>query len=216
MHIRQPEIAAVEAVGQFLVVESELIENRRVEIVHVDLVLHGPETKLVGRPMGRTGLESPAREPGRETLRIVVPSRAVALGVRRATELPAKPDDGVVEKSALPEIFEQSRHRPIHREGMIGVFGEIRMLVPRRIGGVVAVGHLHKADAGLAKPASEEAFPSEILGRGPVSDAVEVQSRRILFREIGDLRGVALEPPGEFVGFDRCLELVSAKNTYVN
>ena len=38
MNIRQPVVATLEMIGQTLVVQSQLIENRRLEIMDVDLV----------------------------------------------------------------------------------------------------------------------------------------------------------------------------------
>ena len=39
MHVGQPEVAALEAVGQPLVVEAEQVQDRGVQVVDVDLVL---------------------------------------------------------------------------------------------------------------------------------------------------------------------------------
>ena len=39
VHIRQPEIAALEAIGQLRVVEAEQVQNGGVQIVDVDFVL---------------------------------------------------------------------------------------------------------------------------------------------------------------------------------
>ena len=39
MHIGQPEVAALEAVGQLRVIEAEQVQNRRVQVVDVDRVL---------------------------------------------------------------------------------------------------------------------------------------------------------------------------------
>ena len=41
MHVGEAVVAAVEAVGELLVIEAELVEDGRVQVVHVDLVLDG-------------------------------------------------------------------------------------------------------------------------------------------------------------------------------
>src|SRR6478735_893238 len=48
VHVRQPEIAAGVAVGEFFVVEAEEVEDRGVEVVDVDPVVDGGEAELVG------------------------------------------------------------------------------------------------------------------------------------------------------------------------
>jgi hypothetical protein len=49
VHVGQPEFPALEAVGQLLVVHPEAVQQRRVEIVDVDLILHGVVAEVVSR-----------------------------------------------------------------------------------------------------------------------------------------------------------------------
>ena len=49
MHIRQPEIAALEPVGQLRVIEAEQVQQRGVQIVDVDRVARDVEAEVVGR-----------------------------------------------------------------------------------------------------------------------------------------------------------------------
>ena len=46
--VGQPEVAAGEAVGEPLVVEPHKMQNRRVQISHVNLVFGGPQPDRVG------------------------------------------------------------------------------------------------------------------------------------------------------------------------
>src|SRR3954468_3153527 len=48
-HIGQPVLAAAIAIGELFVIEPELMEHRRVEVVDVDLALDGFITELIGR-----------------------------------------------------------------------------------------------------------------------------------------------------------------------
>src|SRR5437660_2996869 len=41
LHIREPEIAACITIGQLLVVDTKLVEDRRMQIVDRDTILHG-------------------------------------------------------------------------------------------------------------------------------------------------------------------------------
>ena len=60
MHIRQPERPARVVECQFLVVEAQLVQDRGVEVVHVDLALHGHVAEDVGFAVGEAGFESAA------------------------------------------------------------------------------------------------------------------------------------------------------------
>jgi hypothetical protein len=62
VHIGQTEIAALEAIGQPGVIEAEEMEDRRLEVVHVDLVFHHPESELIGLPVAEAAAYATARE----------------------------------------------------------------------------------------------------------------------------------------------------------
>ena len=47
MNIREPEVAALEPVRQFCVIEAKQMQHRRVEIVDVDFVLRHVEAEIV-------------------------------------------------------------------------------------------------------------------------------------------------------------------------
>ena len=52
-YVGQAEVAALEAVGQLLVVQAEQVQDRRLQVVDVDAVLGDVEAELVGRADGR-------------------------------------------------------------------------------------------------------------------------------------------------------------------
>ena len=49
MHIGQPEVAARVAIGQSLMIEAEQVQDGRLQIVDVDLLLDRLKAELVGR-----------------------------------------------------------------------------------------------------------------------------------------------------------------------
>jgi hypothetical protein len=51
MHIRQTEVTASVAVGQFQVIQPQQVQDGGVEVVEVDLVLHRVVTIVVGGPV---------------------------------------------------------------------------------------------------------------------------------------------------------------------
>src|SRR5262245_13404798 len=63
--VREAEVAARVAVGELLVVEAHQLEDRRLEIVDVDALLHRLEAELVGRAVDVAALRAAARQPRR-------------------------------------------------------------------------------------------------------------------------------------------------------
>ena len=82
-------------------------EDRGVQVVDVDDVLHGGVAEFVGGAVGDAALDAAAGHPDREALDVVV--AAVALGHRGAAELAAPDDEGVVEHPALLQVLDQRR-----------------------------------------------------------------------------------------------------------
>src|SRR6266511_2878585 len=138
MHVGQPEVTAVVTVSQFLVVDAQQVENRRVQVVHVDFVGGGLVAKIVGGAQRKGGPDAPAGQPDGEAARIVVAAGAVLLGVRGAAEFAAPPDQRVLEQPARFQVGQQAGDGSVHRAGVVGVFRQVRVLVPARVGGVVA------------------------------------------------------------------------------
>ena len=62
--IGQAIIAAGVAVGEFLVIDAEQVQNRGVKIVHVHFVLRHRRADLVGAAVGDATLHSATRQPG--------------------------------------------------------------------------------------------------------------------------------------------------------
>ena len=48
MHIGQPVIASLEAVGQLLVIEAQQVHHRRMQVMHLDFVLHSEGPEVIG------------------------------------------------------------------------------------------------------------------------------------------------------------------------
>ena len=179
------------------------------EIVHVDFVHDGVVAEFVGLAIGDAALEAAAGEPDAEAGGIVIAPRAVLLGVGRAAKFAAPPDDRVFEQPALFQVVEQPGDRLVHGLGVVAVFLEIRVLVPRGVVGVVAVVHLHEAHARFAQPPREQALPAEVV-RLVLADAVERQRLGAFAVEIEHLGRGALHAPGEFVAVDHRFEFALA------
>src|ERR1051325_525493 len=89
MHIRQPEVAAAESVGELRVINPEQVLDGRVEIVNLALVLHRVVAEIVRRAEDGAALDAAAGEPQAEAKGIVITSVA-ALREGRPAEFAAE------------------------------------------------------------------------------------------------------------------------------
>ena len=175
------------------------------QVVHVDRVCDRDVAKFVGLPVRQAGLKTAPRQPDREAPGVVVATGPVFLGVGCAAELGPAPHDGVFQQAPLGEIGQQPRQGAIAGAGMIGVLRQVRVLVPRRVGGVVAVGHLHEPRSLFAQPAGQQAEPAELIGR-LAANAIQGLGGGGLLRQIEHLGHAGLQPPRQFIALDDCLE----------
>src|SRR4051812_29757940 len=60
-------VAAAVAIGQSLMIESHHVQDCRVQVVDVDLVLHGMPAEFVGRAVDMAGADPASGHPHRET-----------------------------------------------------------------------------------------------------------------------------------------------------
>ena len=85
--VGQAEIAAGVAIGQLLVVQAQQVQDRRVQIVDVDLVFDGVIAVFVGGAVAHARLHAAAGQPHREAVGVVVaavvPLRPSACGRTR-------------------------------------------------------------------------------------------------------------------------------------
>ena len=124
MHIRQAELAALEAIGEAFVIDAEAMENRGLEVVDVHGILQGIEAEIIRATESHTGLDTAAGHPDREGLAVMVASVLLTisstLGVRGASELAAPDDEGVVEHAALLEVLDQRGRGLVDVAGHLG------------------------------------------------------------------------------------------------
>ena len=104
MHVGQAVVAALEAGRQLRVVEAELLQDRRLQVVDVDGVLGRREAEFVGRSVVEPPLDPGPRQPDAEAVRVVVATQHTAAGraafaERRPTELAAPDDERIVEQT---------------------------------------------------------------------------------------------------------------------
>ena len=195
MHVGEPEVAATVAVGEFRVIESEQVQHRGLQVVHVHRLLHGLEAELVGGAIHRAPLHAAAGHPDAEAMMVVVAAAAVgALAVGelhrwRAAELSPPEHERALEEPEADEIVEQRADRPVAllRQPPV-VFFDLVVAVPRL---PRAVPYLHVADAPLHEPPGDQHLPAVHV----VAVAVEHVLR--LARHVECVARLELHPPRE-------------------
>ena len=79
MHIGQSEVSALELEGQSFVIDPEEMHPSGLQIVNVNAVLDGVQSKLIGCTKGHSGLDATARHPDRECVRVMISTPANAI-----------------------------------------------------------------------------------------------------------------------------------------
>ena len=91
VHIGQAEVAALVLVGELLMINTELVEQRGVEVVHVHGILDDVVAVVIGLAVSNSPFEAAAGYPGGETQGVVITAEAlrvvVALAVVGAAKL---------------------------------------------------------------------------------------------------------------------------------
>src|ERR1700722_396715 len=187
-HVRQSEVTARVAISQLRVVESQLMQQSRVQVVYVYLVLGRREAELVRSPVHVSTFETAARDPHGEAIGVVIAAayrtavraRFRKLHCRRSPELPAPDHQRIFKHAALLQILEQRRDRPVAFARQLAMFlGDLRVTVPRL---PRPVPDLDKANAFFQKTARDQHLPA--LQSVPVHFA----DVRWLLAQIKDIR----------------------------
>src|SRR5262245_28295165 len=108
VNVCQAEVAACMAVGQAFVVQSQGVQQRRVQVVHVDGVFDGAITKIIRGSEGEPAPYTATGQPHRESLRMVIAAVSV-LDHRRPTKLGSPQNQRIFQEPALSQVREQSR-----------------------------------------------------------------------------------------------------------
>ena len=94
-HVGEAEIPALEFVGEFFVIDAHLVQDRGLEIMHVDAFVGQVVAEVVGLADADAGLDAAAGHPHGETARVMIAADRffgeLALAVTGAAEL-AAPD----------------------------------------------------------------------------------------------------------------------------
>jgi len=106
MNIGEPKVAALAAESEAFVVDAKLVQDGRMKVMNMDLVLDGVIAKFIGSTIGQSRFHATTSHPHRKAMRMVIapPGTTHHLSDRSSTELATPDDKSVVEKSALLEV----------------------------------------------------------------------------------------------------------------
>src|SRR5207302_9701157 len=76
--VGEAKIAAGVAIGKLVVIEAKQVKHRRVQVVNVDRVFFGAETKFIDRAVNRAAFKTAARQPHGESIMVMIASFAFA------------------------------------------------------------------------------------------------------------------------------------------
>ena len=98
MNICKPVLAPLVFEGQLFVLDPQQMQNRRIEVMHVDGILGDVVAVIIGAAMHMPLLHPGAAQQGGETPGMVVTAPVLVwrLGVNGPAELPSPDNQGVV------------------------------------------------------------------------------------------------------------------------
>ena len=76
--VRQPKAAAVIFVGQAFVIHAQQMQNRGMQVVEVDSILHGLVPDFIGVPVTDSAFDATTGQPRAEVVRVMVAARFAA------------------------------------------------------------------------------------------------------------------------------------------
>jgi hypothetical protein len=86
------------------VIQTQLMKQRCVKVVHVDFVFDGIVPELVIGSMSVTGFKATASKPHRKTARIVIATGTIVFCIRCPTKLSSPPNDRVFQEPTLLKV----------------------------------------------------------------------------------------------------------------
>ena len=120
MNVRQAEIATLIAKCQFRVLDSQQMQDRRIEVVDMNGITNDVVTIVVCFTVGRSLLDSRAGKKHGVASRVMITSIVgrgdPSLRINCATKLTSPDDEGILQQISLLEILNQCRSR------LIGIF----------------------------------------------------------------------------------------------
>ncbi len=150
VHIGEAVIASLEPERQLGVIETQKLQNGRVQIVYVNAIFGRVEAELIRLAERDSGFDATAGQPHGEAIRVMVAAVVAALNHRRAAEFTAPDDERRIEQTALFQVTDQGGRWLIRLFAFaLEPVGQSAVMIPR------LVEELHKANAALDQSPSQ-------------------------------------------------------------
>ena len=197
-------IQAHEGEGEFVVVDTELVQDGSVEVADPDFVFDDIVAVIVGFSVGHATFDAAAGHPGREAFRVVVAAVLVAfefaLTVGGAAKLTGEDDEGFVEHAALFKVFNETGAGLVDIVSLAADFlGKCGVVIP------TPVEQLDKADAAFGHASGEETVASEGSGLLHFGSVKFFVLGFVFAGEVGELGNAGLHPESHLLLCDGCL-----------
>ena len=113
MHVRQSPFDTIVVIAKTLVIQSQQMQNRGMQVINRGDLFHGTMAKIISRPVTERRLNSCTSQSGREAGRIVVPTTGTLLESGHPSKFCAPHNQRILQQTSLFEVAEQSRCRLI-------------------------------------------------------------------------------------------------------
>ena len=129
--IRQAPLESVVVISEPLVIQTEEMQDRGVEIVDRSDVFDRPITELVGLTVAEALFHSGPHHPGGEAVRVVVAAARPFLESGHASEFRRPYDESVLEEPAPFHVLQQRRAGLVEDRAVLAVLiDEVLVTVP--------------------------------------------------------------------------------------
>ena len=160
-NVCQAEIASLESMCQFQVVEAEHVQHRGMEVVDGNGILSHSPADFIRRPIGLAAFGAASRHPKGKRKRMMISTRIGFASVSIfsqgcASEFGPPDDQRAFEKSPLFQVLQQCCDRLVDNPGVVTqILIEVAVLVPGLID------NIDEPNAAFDHTASEQAVASE-------------------------------------------------------
>src|SRR5579872_4015110 len=104
--IGQAGVTAIMRVREFEMIQAQAMQERGVQVVHVDDLFNRLVTELVGGAVNVSGFEAASGQPQRKAVAVMIAAIG-PLRDRQAPEFACPHDDCRIQKAALLEVFDE-------------------------------------------------------------------------------------------------------------
>lgn len=204
--VGETEVATCVVVCEAFVVESKKVKHCGVKVVHVEAISDRGVAHFIRCSVGVAGFGSTTSEPGGKAAGVMV-TTVLALRKWCTSEFSAPPNKGVLKKTTLFEVLQESGDWLVGGVSVDLVLGHVGMLIPTWVNRFVGVVDLNETDSAFGEAAGHEALTPVVVGRC-FADTIHRFGGFGFFREIENVRGIHLHAEGEVEGVDGGVEVL--------